>query len=171
VALAKTCASGFSHWRGYWKERFLAPNCNDEVAALFTELRASQRTHNAWNFWVAVPLQNLGKALFKRRLYDRASGLRRLAELLFVYRTLLILAGAAGAVVFILRGHDQRGFMLAALLFALLLYLAMCAGTSPQMRNIEMRYLLPADVLLLIPAGGLLARARPPSGSPRGPAG
>ncbi|HET8647000.1 MAG TPA: hypothetical protein VFO85_16005, partial [Vicinamibacteria bacterium] len=52
--------------------------------------------------------------------------------------------------------------------FFVLLYLTLCAGTSPQLRNIEMRYFLPADVLLLIPAAGLISRLRRPR--PAGPA-
>jgi hypothetical protein len=43
-------------------------------------------------------------------------------------------------------------------LFFTVFYALQCGGTSPQMRNIEMRYFLHADVLLLFPAAWLMAR-------------
>jgi hypothetical protein len=42
--------------------------------------------------------------------------------------------------------------------FFVLLYVYLCFGTSPQCRNIEMRYFLQADVIMLIPAAYFLAR-------------
>jgi hypothetical protein len=38
------------------------------------------------------------------------------------------------------------------LLYFMLLYFYLCFGTGDQCRNIEIRYFLPADILLLIPA-------------------
>jgi hypothetical protein len=149
VRLSQTCGSGFSHWKGYWKAPISDGNCDEEIARLFGELRDSQRHHNKLNFYVWVPLQNLGKALFKQRLVDEHSRARRLASYLFLYRTVLLCTGLVGAMV-IIRSGDPTGLLSAGYFAAV--YLTICAGILPQMRNIEIRYLLPADVLLLIPS-------------------
>jgi dolichyl-phosphate-mannose-protein mannosyltransferase len=156
VVLARTCASGFTYWRASVRPPLAGPNCNDEVAGLFDELRAAQYRHNRWNAYVRVPLQNLRKAVFKAQLTE-GSGIRRLAALLFVFRTLLLAAGIAGAVVLIRSGVDATGLTAIAVGYFVVWYLLLCAGTLPQLRNVEMRYLLPADVLMLFPVAGFFA--------------
>jgi hypothetical protein len=106
-----------------------------------------------------VPLENLRKAVFKRSLNDSASRARRLASLLFVYRTALILAGVAMGGFLLQRRQDPTGVVWLALVYAAVWYALLCAGTLPQLRNIEMRYFLPADVLLLVPAAAVIERA------------
>lgn len=157
VELAKTCGSGFSHWRGYWKQPFEHPNCNDEIEKIFTQLRWNQIQHNPFNFYVRIPLQNLKKALFKISLTDSSTPARKAAGLLFLYRTLLILIGLVGSVMMIRGKHSAAWMAWIALGFFVVFYLTLCAGTSPQMRNIEMRYFLQADILMLFPAAWLLA--------------
>ncbi|HRY32924.1 MAG TPA: glycosyltransferase family 39 protein [Bacteroidales bacterium] len=156
VSLARECGSGFSHKKGYWKAPFDEPNCNREVKALFDTLRQNQIRYNPWNFYVKVPLKNLQKALFKTSLTDNAGFIRKLASLLFIYRTVLILAGLMALFIIWFRKKLRQGPALAILVYAVLLYLLLCAGTAEQMRNIEMRYFVPADVLLLLPAAFLL---------------
>lgn len=152
VYLSKNCGSGFSHKVGYWKKPFDAPNCNKEIESLFLILRERQIKNNPWNFFVKVPLANLRKALFKTRLYDTGTFARKLASFLFYYRSLLILFGLAFYILLIFKSEYRNKDLLLPIIFFVFLYLLLCAGTSPQMRNIEMRYFLPADVLLLLPA-------------------
>ncbi|HZG01161.1 MAG TPA: glycosyltransferase family 39 protein [Chitinophagales bacterium] len=156
VELAKTCGSGFSHWRGYWKEPFTEPNCNEEIASIFTQLRQNQVDHNKMNFYVWVPLQNLKKSIFKTTLTDTDSAARKAASLLFIYRTFLILIGLVGCAWMIRTKHSAAWMAWITLGFFVTFYLVLCAGTSPQMRNIEMRYFLLCDVLMLLPAAWLL---------------
>jgi len=40
--------------------------------------------------------------------------------------------------------------------YFLILYITLCSGIGPQFRNIEMRYFLQADVILLIPAAFMI---------------
>jgi hypothetical protein len=97
----------------------------------------------------------LKKAILKNSLYDTKSSIRRLASFLFYYRTLLILIGIIGTVL-ILKNKANKNFGRFSLLYFLLLYLALCAGTGAMFRNIEVRYFLHADVVLLIPAAYLI---------------
>lgn len=147
ISLSKNCGSGFSNWRGYWKEPITEPNCNEEIKLLYDELRENQRKHNALNYYLIVPLKNLQKALFKFKLYDTNSTARKLASLLFIFRTLLIILGIYGTWLLI---KEKNVIGIISLCYFIILYLLICFGTGPDFRNIEMRYFLPADVLLLI---------------------
>jgi hypothetical protein len=157
VRLAQTCGSGFTHWRQSTRPPLVGPNCDSEVARLFGELRDNQYRHNRWNAYVKVPLQNLRKAVLKTSLTDQSSTARRLGSYLFLYRTFLILLGATGAVALLARGQDATGVVCLALAYSIVWYLLLSAGTLPQLRNVEIRYLLPADVLLLVPAAAAVA--------------
>jgi len=156
VHLAKNCASSFSQWEGYWAEQFTDNNCDQEVTRLFNELRSSQIAHNPFNFYIKVPFQNLKKAVFKLSLYDETSRARKLASVLLLYRTVLIILGLIGSFMIIKNKGSTNPIGFLCLGYFILWYLTLCFGTLPQLRNIEMRYLLPADVLLLIPAAYMI---------------
>ena len=152
VYLSKNCGSGFSHWRGYWKEPIIDENCNEEIKKLYDELKENQTKHNPVNYYIILPLKNLQKAIFKTKLYDTKSIGRKIASLLFIYRTILIILGLLGIII-ILKQHKELQYIAWAILsYFLVLYLLVCAGTGPDFRNIEMRYFLPADILLLLTA-------------------
>jgi hypothetical protein len=150
--LSKNCGKGFSKWRGYWKEPISSNDCNDSISEIFTSLREKQVKQNPLNFWIYLPLQNLKKAIFKDKLYDTKTTIRKIASTLFYYRTFLILLGVVCSLV-LLKLKTYRLYLIMTLGFFVLLYMSLCAGTGPLMRNIEIRYFLPADVLLIIPIG------------------
>lgn len=155
VYLSKYCGEGFSRWHGFWKEPVKPGEaCTEEIAEIFTYLRQRQIEVNPWNFYFKVPLQNLNKAIFKSTLlYQPATSFAsRISSLLFKYRTLLILSGVSGAFIMI-RKRNKYGWLFLG--YFTLLYLILCGGTTIQMRNIEIRYFLHADVMLLIPAAYL----------------
>jgi hypothetical protein len=155
VYLSKHCGSGFSHWRGYWKDPVnVHESCNRTITDIYSFLRNNQIRKNPYNFWVAVPLSNLSKALFKNSLTNNSGMARKAASMLFYFRTLLILLGLAG-IFLLLKRRNIWGWVF--LLFFLFVYISLCFGTGPQMRNIEMRYFLHVDILLLIPAGYLIS--------------
>lgn len=152
MEMSKQCAIGFSRWTGYWKAPVYAPgDCSAEVAGIYRRLRLKQAEDNPWNYYVKIPLQNLHKAIFKFSLTDTSSATRKIASLLFILRTTLILCGIAGLVSMI-RQSVNPVMSRICLLYFMLLYFYLCFGTGDQCRNIEIRYFLPADILLLIPA-------------------
>jgi hypothetical protein len=154
--LARNNGSGFSHWKGHVGEIIPPGSSKDSsqiVSQLFNELRANQIKEFPVNFWVNLPLQNLNKALFKQKLYNNNTIFGKLSVVLFTYRTLMIFLGLIGLIY--LRRMDQR-ISLIIIGFFTLLYFTLAFGTSPQMRNVEVRYFLPADILLLIPASVLI---------------
>jgi len=161
VYLAKNCGRGFSEWAGYWKATIpifdTANDCSMEVARLFDELRQNQIKQHPFNYYVKVPLKNVQKAMFKSGLTDNASISRKLGGYLFYYRTLLLILGIVG-IVLCFKKKQSRGIALLVGLFFCMLYVYLCFGTSPQCRNIEIRYFLQADVLMLIPAAFLFSK-------------
>lgn len=162
IYLSQNCGSGFSYWKGYWKKPIPAndpSSCSEEAAKLFNELRANQIKYNPVNFYLILPLQNLKKALFKSELGDNKSLARRLGGMLFYYRTFLIILGFIGLLL-MFRGKSTIPTALLVGSFFTALYLYMCFGTSPQCRNIEIRYFLQPDVLMLLPAAFLLSKIR-----------
>ncbi|MBH8557645.1 glycosyltransferase family 39 protein [Hymenobacter negativus] len=178
VACARQCGSGFwvlrngisnsaSYYRdtaavladtAYQKHHFRS--CNEEIGAGFQSLRRRFAAEHPFRFWLDVPLQNVQKALFKSTmakapvLEKRAAPPRvGLMQLLFGYRTVLVLLGWGGILVGI-RRQPALGLVAAV---AGLIYLYICF----LYRGLEMRYLLQADVLLLIPAALWLGRWLP----------
>lgn len=150
IYLCKNCGSGFSFKKGYWKKPFYEPNCNRKIVENFDYLRVKQIKDNPFNFYFILPIKNLGKAIFKKKLYDESNIYRKFGSLLFYLRTTLILLGLLGVLLLIKSKIYDKALIF--ILFFIAIYFVLSFGTSPFMRNIEVRYFLPADILLLFPA-------------------
>jgi hypothetical protein len=154
VHLSRTCSDGFASFMG---KPPLKNNCTAETAALWQELLDRQISEDPVNYFVTVPLKGLKKGLFKISLVsnwkspDRASLETVLITLLFGYRSLLLLIGIAGIII-ALRDRAATTLTTIVLVYFVSWYGWLCFVT----RYLEMRYFLPADVLMLIPAAYLL---------------
>lgn len=154
AVMCNTCGRGFSHFKasaGLIEKPIIDDNeCTNEIAATFNRLRAEQIKENAFHFYVIVPLSNLKKALFKISLYGEKSFLvKMVSTILFSYRTIFIFLGLLGIWLNKKRQLINRSFLNYILIYFILWYFAICFGY----RNMEIRYFLMNDVLLLIPAG------------------
>lgn len=156
IYLSKNCGSGFSHKKGYWKSPIKENdvNCNEEISNIFNHLREKQIKNHPFNFYIVVPFKNLYKAIFKSKLNDNKSVIKKIASKLFYVRTILIIFGLIGILLIFKSGLKTLPSII--LLFFLSVYFILCFGTSPFMRNIEIRYFLSQDVLLLIPGAYLV---------------
>lgn len=153
AVLCNTCGRGFSHFKasaGKIQKPIIEDNtCTNEIASTFDRLRKEQIRENPLNFYLLVPLTNLKKALLKFTLYGENSMLVKIvSSILFSYRTLFILLGLIG--IWLNKKHLllSQNFLLFIFTFFILWYFTLCFGY----RNIEIRYFLINDVLLLIPA-------------------
>ena len=123
-------------------------NCNAAVGEGFRQLRQSYARQHPLAYWTAVPGANLFKTFFKSNTATSQGGAKELAiRGLFAYRSLLLLLGVLGLWVY----RRVRGLW-PVMVFAGGMIFFICFV----MRNLEMRYLLQADVLLLLPAAVLL---------------
>jgi hypothetical protein len=151
--LCNTCGRGFSHFKasaGKIDKPIIEDNeCTNEIAATFNRLRKEQIKENPFHFYITVPLSNLRKALFKLTLYGEKSTLVKIVStMLFSYRTLFIFLGLIGVWLNKRMRLIDQSFLNTLLIYFLLWYLVICFGY----RNMEIRYFLMNDILLLIPA-------------------
>lgn len=162
VQQANECGSSFIVYRlgkeapryeqpGVYQLNSGAANCNAQVSAGFDLLRASFKRRQPLVYYTKVPSENLYKVFFKSGTQDAAGATRKhlLTSLLFGYRSLLVILGVIGMLVL----RRLPGIKLIAT-FWVCLMLFICL----YFRQVEMRYLLQADVLLLLPAALLLGR-------------
>lgn len=157
VNLCRTCGTGFAYWK--WGEHISkklelnpAP-CDDAIAKIFTSLTEKQKEKNAFRYWVVIPLQNLKKCFFKFSIYgDKSLLVKFVSSFLFILRSALIVLGLFGIYLAFKNHYLKNKFLLFVLLYMITWYLDL----SIFYRNMEMRYLLHTDILLLIPAAYLL---------------
>lgn len=161
--LAKRCGSSFYLFKKgiYGKPEYFdvsamrlnkeyQQNCNNEISAGFNKLKKDFKREHPVRYLLQVPGYNIYKAVFKNsRIRDQSSagGKQLLLIVLFGYRTLLLLLGVLGFIVFI-----RKQALLAPLLVFCFIYFFITSIT----RSLEMRYLLHSDVLALMPAAGLI---------------
>nr|MBK9649764.1 hypothetical protein [Bacteroidota bacterium] len=147
-----TCGTGVSYFRLH-KNLIDTPvasnqNCDAAIANLSEELVANQKKYNAFNYYINVPFSNLKKSLFKSGLYGKQSNsVKIIASLLFGIRTVGILAGLFCCIWLLLFTSIRKEFLTITIMYFAGWYAYMCW----LFRNIEVRYFLNADVLLLIP--------------------
>lgn len=144
VGLSRTCGTGFYNWKTY--EKYKGESCNKEISEGFISLKKSFIKNHPVTFFIKMPLINLSKALFKTTLTSEEgmTGTKKLAvRTLFIYRSLLILLGICA--VFLL----PKKWRWVYVFFPLFMYLYI----SGYLRQIEMRYLLQADIVMIIIAG------------------
>lgn len=157
VSMCRTCGSGWPYWR--WGERMAAeiivpPHpCDSAIDSIFTSLTEKQKSKNAFHYWAVIPLQNLQKCLFKTTLYGNKSfSVKLISSTLFIYRSILLMLGLLGAYLAYKSKFLKNNFLLFAVGYMGLWYMYI----SIFYRNMEMRYLLHTDVLMLIPAAYIL---------------
>lgn len=156
VFMAQNCSETFSRWympgKVIGRKSHQEDTCRYKIAAIFDELREKQIKANPLDFYLFIPLKNLNKCLFKGSLYKDVKRLDMSQRVLFIFRTLLILLGLFFYCNSFLYGNHINQWFWLFFIYFWCLYLILSFGTSLQTRNIEMRYLLPGDVLLLFPA-------------------
>jgi len=81
------------------------------------------------------------------------NALQKVVSFVFYYRTFLIVIGLAGLLLTIVQKGENVEYAIVILSFFILVYGILCIGPTTQMRNIEMRYFLQVDVLLILYSG------------------
>lgn len=155
IQKSKTCSDGFANLKK------LPPidsniDCTNETAEIWKQLRKSVIQHAPLEFYVLVPLSNLQKAIFKSRLIksynrkDKPKTIDNFVSLLFLFRTVFILLGISGCIYILFSNNfiAAKSFAITIIITFVILYFWLCFIY----RDMDMRYLLPADILLLFTA-------------------
>ena len=128
--------------------------CDTAIDNIFTSLYKKQKTKNAFHYWVIIPLKNLQKCLFKISLYGtKSTAVKLFSTALFIFRSALLVLGLLGIYLAFRSRCVKRSF----LIFTLSYFSAWYFYISFFYRNMEMRYLLHTDILMLIPAAYVLS--------------
>jgi 4-amino-4-deoxy-L-arabinose transferase-like glycosyltransferase len=155
VLLMRNCGEGvsyFSRTAGYRSDVVKrGEDCNSEIVGLFKTLIQHQKKYNTINYYIKVPLSNLKKALFKFDLKKEQNPVKLImANGLFLYRTFMILIGFIGLIIIFIK--DKTIFYSPGTLIILSYFIFWYLFQSAYYRNMEIRFLIHADVLMLIPA-------------------
>jgi hypothetical protein len=155
VELARNCGEGFSYFARAAGLRDTVikrgEDCNDEIVDIFKMLIANQKKYNKINYYIKVPLKNMKKAIFKYNLYNPATNkIATFANILFTYRTFLILIGLLSLIYILI--SDKKMFFSSGILIIVGYVTVWYIFNSFVYRNMEIRYLIHADILLLLPA-------------------
>lgn len=142
---AYACGASF-HYRRFLNDSRKNNNCNEDVKRGFDALSAQYRKNHPWRSVLEVPIRNLGKAAFKNQLAKSTPASKWLMAGLFAWRSILLLMGWIGA--YRLRRNPAVWPLWA---FSAFMYGFICCF----FHSLEMRYLLQADVVLLVPAASL----------------
>lgn len=141
IRLSRECGSGFSVWN---PQRIIEKKpCTEEISSGFMDLRNSFIRNNPRVFFLDVPAKNVFKSFFNLRVDSQKnkSGVQYFVfQLLFFGRGVaLIFALVAGLCCTV---KVERYFLLGFFAFMLLFI-------SFYIRQVEMRYLLQAETLIL----------------------
>lgn len=145
---AAQCGSGFNFWKD--GTVILNSNCNDEIKAEFDQYRAALYKSSPIYSMTFVPIQNWKKALFKSQTV--AGNRPTIERFIFFFRSVILVLSILGLLLF--RGRWKERLALG--IFALLIYVLI----TTILRQVEMRYLLQADAILIISFSMLLAQVQ-----------
>lgn len=125
--------------------------CNEDIHQGFEQLRLSYKRRHPVLYYTRVPFENLFKVFFKSGTQSSDGVVKKqiLLAIVFGYRTLLLILGVLGLII-----YRRVSGVQPIILFWSFIVLFMCW----YFRQLEMRYLLQADVLLLLPAALLLGQ-------------
>lgn len=138
IQKALTCGSGFA----FWKEGkpIQSENCNEEVSAEFNSYTKALYATKPFESRTSVPLQNLSKMYFKQQTID--SNRPVLENILFFFRSVILIAATLGAILGWFK-LSPEGFALSLFFIAIYILIGYI------LRQVEMRYLLQADAVIL----------------------
>ncbi len=145
ISMATKCGRTFLYQRGNPINKDSA-YCSDEVTRRFSNLFKNYIKEKPVAYLSVVPFQLLKKAFFKLQLRNHPPGLKGiLISVLFSYRTIIICFAILGFVIAL---RAKYKLILPVMFFTGFMYIFICF----YMRQLEMRYLLQADIMLIIPA-------------------
>lgn len=148
VSLSRECGSGFHAWK---TNQILEQNCNPEIATGFQELRKSFIRHKPFHYLVVSPAKSVFKCFFKTDAQPGQSKTKAtLFFVLFLGRGLLLIILAYYAINLAIK--KKKAVFLISFPIFMVLFLSFF------LRQVEMRYLLQAEALMIPFFGMLICR-------------
>lgn len=154
VKLARRCGTSFVYWKQIKGLPLPEVSCNEDqlIGRGFDLLRRNYAKAHPFNYYIKIPLQNLSTAFFKSSLTEPQSNIEGLFRWVMGLRSLLLITGLIACMVF-----RRSDLFVLSFVFFWVYYIFICGV----FRNLEMRYILPADVLMIVIASGWLGSFLP----------
>lgn len=138
IKQARNCGSGFQFWEDGFQS--LEINCDKQIAKEFESYRLALYEEHPIRSHLLIPAYNLKKILFKQRRLKPTYPI--LEGIFFTLRTVAVILGLYGLFLGI---RNKSPSVISIGVFTLLMYILI----AYIVRQVEMRYLLQVDVVLL----------------------
>lgn len=132
------CGGGFHFWMNNEHIPKNKNRCDKEIYDEFMEMTNKVKSEYPFEYYFKVPLSNIKKAFFKSGTANNTSSF---VKLIFLIRTLFVILGFIG-IILVLKKIDFLTFYF----YPVFMYFFICVI----IRQLEMRYLLQADVVLIL---------------------
>lgn len=145
VRLAQHCGRSFIVWQNGVKWEHELHNC-DHTALIsrgFDLLKHNYKMNHPFIYYLKVPLLNLKKAFFKSSLKNPQHVNNSMFVFVMIFRSLMLLIGLLACLI-----NWKKDFFKISFAFFVVIYFVICFI----LRQVEIRYLFQADVLMLIAA-------------------
>lgn len=149
VHLAQHCGSSFIVWQHGAEWEHKNHNCNHTalISRGFDLLHRNYRMNHPFVYYVKVPFQNLKKAFFKSSLKNQHHVNLTLFGIVAIFRSVMLFMGILACCIFWKNDYFKMSFIFFAVMYILVSFI---------LRQVEIRYLFQADVLMLIAATTLI---------------
>lgn len=145
VYLAQHCGRSFIVWQRGAEWEHHTHHC-DHTALIsrgFDLLRDNYKMNHPVTYYFKVPLQNLNKAFFKSSLKDPQHVNYSLFRAVMIFRSIILFIGLIACLI-----NWRIDYFKLSFLFFVTVYFVICFI----LRQVEIRYLFQADILILIAA-------------------
>jgi hypothetical protein len=158
IMLGRTCGTSFAWWK---KMKSLPPQkvkCNYDklIGRGFDVLRNNYIKTHPFVFFIKIPIENLGKAFFKNSLTNSGSKVDGIFAIMMIFRSVFLLTGILACLLYWENDYFKMSFI-----YFWVMYIFICGV----FRQVEMRYVLPADVVMLVASCCLIGKYLPEKNS------
>lgn len=150
VYLAQHCGSSFIVWQrgAAWEHK--NHNCNHTalISRGFDLLQRNYKMNHPFIYHLKVPFLNLKKAFFKSSLKNKHQVNDALFIIVMVFRSLMLFLGLFACILFWKTDYFKMSFVFFCVMYVMVSFI---------LRQVEIRYLFQADVLMLIASASFVA--------------
>ncbi len=144
IHLARHCGTSFVEWQRGAGLKTKCYGCYDDlISRSFSLLKNSYKVNHPFKYYIKIPFQNLRKAIFKTTLTNSKTAPEIMFKMVMIIRCFLLFIG-----LFACFYYWKIDYFKMILFFFVVMYVFITAV----LRQVEMRYLFQADVLILMTA-------------------
>lgn len=150
VRLAQHCGSSFIVWQrgAEWEHKNHSCDHTALISRGFDLLQRNYKMNHPFVYYIKIPFLNLKKAFFKSSLKNKHHVNTALFGVVMIFRSLVLFTGLFACFVSWKNDYFKMSFIFFFVMYFLVSFI---------LRQVEIRYLFQADVLMLIAATSFVA--------------